>query len=86
MVILCMERLALIMVWLNIAVSESAKEFIERQVAAGRFRDTTEYILALVEADRSQRIREEIENKLLQGFNSPSQLMGDDEWDVRRGT
>jgi Arc/MetJ-type ribon-helix-helix transcriptional regulator len=60
-----LERLALIMVSLNIALSESAKDFIEWQFAAGRFRDTTEYILALVEADRSQRIREEIENKLL---------------------
>jgi Arc/MetJ-type ribon-helix-helix transcriptional regulator len=79
--------LALIMVSLNIALSESAKDFIERQVAAGRFRDTTEYILALVEADRSQRIREEIENKLLQDLSSPSQLMGDNEWDgIRRDT
>jgi Arc/MetJ-type ribon-helix-helix transcriptional regulator len=74
------------MVFLNIAVSESAKEFIEGQVAAGRFRDTAEYILALVEADRSRRIRDEIEEKLLQGLRSPSQLMGDDEWDDIRRT
>jgi len=73
------------MVSLNIAVPESAKEFIEGQVAAGQFRDTAEYILALVEADRARQSGDEIETKLLQGLRSPSELMPDQEWDdIRR--
>jgi len=73
------------MVSLNIAVPESAKKFIEGQVAAGKFRDTAEYILALVEADRARRSGDEIETKLLQGLRSPSEIMPDDEWDdIRR--
>ncbi len=73
------------MVSLNIAVPESAKKFIEGQVATGKFRDTAEYILALVEADRARRSGDEIETKLLHGLRSPSELMADEEWDdIRR--
>jgi Arc/MetJ-type ribon-helix-helix transcriptional regulator len=72
------------MVSLNIAVPEDSKAFIERQVATGGFRDTDEYILALVEADRRRRVRDEIEARLLDGLRSPSELMLDDEWDDLR--
>jgi putative addiction module CopG family antidote len=74
------------MVSFNIAVPESARDFIQDQVSAGRFRDTDEYILALIEADRSRKIREEIETKLLEGLRSPSALMEDSEWDEIRQT
>ena len=38
-----------------------------------------------IEAARAQQIREEIEAKLIQGLNSPSELMRDEEWDnIRR--
>jgi Arc/MetJ-type ribon-helix-helix transcriptional regulator len=72
------------MVSLNIAVTESAKAFIEGQVAAGRFRDTAEYIVALVEADRAREIRDEIEAQLVKSLRSPSELMPDGEWDEIR--
>jgi Arc/MetJ-type ribon-helix-helix transcriptional regulator len=68
----------------NIAVPESTKEFIEGQVAKGKFRDPAEYILALVEADRTRRIRDDIERQLLEGLKSPAQLMPDAEWDEIR--
>ena len=74
------------MVSLNIAVPESAKSFIDRQVAGGTFRDVDEYILTLIEADRARRVREELETQLVKGLQSPSQLMPDDEWDEIRRT
>lgn len=72
------------MVSLNITVPESAKNFIEGQIATGRFRDPDEYILALIEADRSRRIRDEIESKIMEGLRSPTVLMEDSEWDEIR--
>lgn len=74
------------MVSLNIAVPESARDFIKDQISAGRFRDTEEYILALIEADRSRKIREDIETRLMEGLNSPAVLMDDSEWDEIRQT
>lgn len=74
------------MVSLNIAVPESAGKHIEGQIAAGRFRDPEEYIIALIEADRSRQVRREIESKLMEGLRSPTELMEDSEWDEIRQT
>jgi Arc/MetJ-type ribon-helix-helix transcriptional regulator len=72
------------MVSLNIAVSEAAKEFVEKQIASGAFRDEAEYIASLIEADRSRRIRAELEAMLDEGLRGPSQVMRDEEWDEIR--
>ena len=72
------------MVSINIAVSEAAREFVQKQVATGGFRDEGEYIAALIEADRSRRIRDELEAMLDQGLTGPAELMRDEEWDEIR--
>ena len=73
------------MVSLNITLPESDREFIENQIS-GRFRDTEEYILALIKADRSRKVREDIETRLMEGLRSPSEDMDDSEWDEIRQT
>jgi Arc/MetJ-type ribon-helix-helix transcriptional regulator len=72
------------MVSLNIPLSAADKDFIDRQVAVGGFRDTAAYILSLVEADRSRQVRAEVEEKIREGLGSPTALMPDQEWDEIR--
>lgn len=72
------------MVSMNIAVPEAAKEHVAKQVASGAFRDEGEYIASLIEADRSRRIRDELEAMIEEGLKDPPQLMPDQEWDEIR--
>jgi Arc/MetJ-type ribon-helix-helix transcriptional regulator len=73
------------MVSLNIAVSDSDREFIEKQVTVGGFRDSAEYIVSLIEADRARQIRQDLESRILEGLQSPRSPMPDEEWDeIRR--
>jgi antitoxin ParD1/3/4 len=74
------------MLSLNIAVPESARDFIERQVAAGGFADADQYILSLIEADRRNRLRSQIEAEVIRGLASPSAPLDDAEWDDIRQT
>lgn len=74
------------MLSLNIAVPESAKDFIDRQVAAGGYASAQDYVLALLEADRRRRVRDDVEAELLKGLASPSAILDDAEWDDIRAT
>ncbi|HEY7118599.1 MAG TPA: hypothetical protein VH475_18560 [Tepidisphaeraceae bacterium] len=51
----------------------------------GGFRDSAEYIVSLIEADRARQIRQDLESRILEGLQSPRSPMPDEEWDeIRR--
>jgi len=74
------------MTTVNIALPETAREFVNRQVSAGHFRDESDYILSLIEADRHRRIRTELREELMEGLATPSTPMTSDDWNEIRQT
>lgn len=66
---------------MTISVPDSAKTLIEEQAAKAGYADSAEYLLSLVERDRSRGLREEIESKLIEAVGSPSSPMTREDWD-----
>ncbi len=72
------------MATLNISLSEDIRSFIEQQVAAGRYHTPSDYLEALILADRREREQEHLEEQLLKGLQSPAAQMMPDEWTTIR--
>ncbi|AGY57404.1 type II toxin-antitoxin system ParD family antitoxin [Gloeobacter kilaueensis] len=56
---------------MNISLPEPLKQFVDRQIAQGRYSSVSEYIRELIRADEKRKAEEQLEAKLLQGLNSP---------------
>jgi antitoxin ParD1/3/4 len=55
---------------MNIALPESMKEFVQREVERGGYSSVSEYIRALIRADQKRKIQEELEAAILKGLES----------------
>lgn len=55
---------------MHISLPELLKQFVEEQVASGRYSDTTEYILDLIRKDEKRQIEASLETRLLAGLHS----------------
>jgi len=69
----------------NVSVSQSMREFIEAQVAKGRYRTPSEYLRALIRGQQKQEAEKALEAKLLEALDEePSEMTRQDWADIRR--
>lgn len=56
---------------MNISLPDPMKEFVDEQIAQGRYSSASEYMRELIRADEKRKAEEQLEAKLLEGLNSP---------------
>jgi putative addiction module CopG family antidote len=56
---------------LQISLSPELSQFVEAQIAAGGYKDPSDYISALVAAKKLELARDELESMIEEGVNSP---------------
>jgi antitoxin ParD1/3/4 len=55
---------------MNISLPENLKVFVESQVESGDYSSVSEFMRELVRREQKERLREQIEHRLLEGLNS----------------
>jgi antitoxin ParD1/3/4 len=68
---------------MNISLPESLRSYVESRVESGAYSTPSEFVRDLIRRDREQ---EEIEQKLLEGLESPIVPAGKDFWQYLRRT
>jgi antitoxin ParD1/3/4 len=66
---------------MNISLPESLRSYVESRVASGHYSTPSEFVRDLIRRNREQ---EELEQKLLEGMQSPSVSAGKDFWNQLR--
>jgi antitoxin ParD1/3/4 len=70
---------------MNISLPEPLKQFVDGQIAQGRYSSASEYMRELIRADEKIKAKEQLEAKLLEGLNSPeSEIVMGDWHDIRK--
>jgi len=69
---------------MNISLPEPLKQFVDAQIAQGRYSSTSEYMRELIRADEKLKAEEQLEAKLLEGLNSPESELGTGDWKAIR--
>lgn len=70
---------------MNISLPEPLKQFVDGQVSTGRYSSASEYVRELIRADEKRKAEQELEAKLLAGFNSPQSELTPADWKALRG-
>ena len=55
---------------MNISLPDPMKDFVDHQVASGRYSSASEYVRELIREDERRRAEEKLEALLLEGLNS----------------
>lgn len=55
---------------MNISLPEHLKEYVDEQVASGKYTSASEYVRELVRLDQKSREREKLEKQVLEGLHS----------------
>jgi antitoxin ParD1/3/4 len=55
---------------MNISLPENLKEFVESQVQSGDYSSASEFMRELLRREQKERLREQLEHRLLEGLNS----------------
>jgi len=70
---------------MDISLPDPLKQFVDTQIAQGRYSSASEYMRELIRADERLKAEEQLEAKLLEGLNSPeSELKGEDWKEIRK--
>ena len=70
---------------MNISLPDPLKQFVDGQIAQGRYSSASEYIRELIRADEKRKAEEQLEAKLLEGLSSSeSELTAEDWSDIRK--
>jgi antitoxin ParD1/3/4 len=70
---------------MNISLPETLKDFVDRQVASGRYSSASEYVRELIREDEERKGQERLEAMLLEGLNSDATGMKEEDWkEIRR--
>ena len=56
---------------MNISLPDPLKQFVDGQIAQGRYSSVSEYMRELIRADEKLKAEEQLETKLLESLNSP---------------
>jgi antitoxin ParD1/3/4 len=67
--------------FITLALPDSLKDFVEREVACGKHPDAAAYIRMLLREAQKRKAREEIEALLLEGIRSPAREMTKADWE-----
>jgi len=70
---------------MNISLPDPLKQFVDGQIAQGRYSSASEYIRELIRADEKRKAEEQLEAKLLEGLSSPESELTTEDWsDIRK--
>ncbi|MFM9974184.1 MAG: type II toxin-antitoxin system ParD family antitoxin [Beijerinckiaceae bacterium] len=69
---------------MNISLPEPLKQFVDGQIAKGRYSSASEYMRELIRADEKRKAEDELEASLLAGLASPLAEMDASEWATMR--
>jgi antitoxin ParD1/3/4 len=65
---------------MNISLPDPLKQFIDGQIAQGRYSSASEYMRELIRADEKRKAAEQLEAKLLEGLGSPERAVSAATW------
>ena len=60
---------------MNISIPDPLKEFVDQQIASGRYGSVSEYVCELIREDEKRKARLKLEGMLLEGLNAPAKEM-----------
>ncbi len=71
---------------MNISLPDPLKEFVDNQVASGRYGSVSEYVRELIRDDEKHKAQAKLEALLLEGVRSgaPTKMTRQDWEDIRR--
>ena len=69
---------------MNISLPEPLKQFVDGQIAQGRYSSASEYIRELIRADEKRKAGDDLEARLLSGLASPLAEMDAGAWEGLR--
>ena len=65
---------------MNISLPDPLKQFVDGQIALGRYSSVSEYVRELIRADEKQKAGAQLEAKLLEGLNSAESELTPADW------
>jgi antitoxin ParD1/3/4 len=65
---------------MNISLPEPLKEFVDGQIAAGRYSSASEYVREFIRADEKRKAEERLETLLLEGLQSAETELTPADW------
>ncbi len=71
---------------MNISLPEQLKEFVDEQVASGRYSSVSEYVRELIRDEEKRKAQENLETMLLEGIRggTPTEMTRQDWTEIRR--
>lgn len=69
---------------MNISLPEPLKQFVDRQIAAGRYSSASEYIRELIRDDEKRKAEEHLEALLLEGLRGEEVELTREDWSAIR--
>jgi len=65
---------------MNISLPDPLKQFVDGQIAQGRYSSASEYVRELIRADEKRKAEDQLEAKLLEGLNSAETALTAADW------
>lgn len=69
---------------MNVTLPTLLKKFVDDRIAAGSFSTPSDYIRQLIRDDQEREARRAIERQVLEGIESGSTSMTEDDWEELR--
>jgi len=69
---------------MNISLPDPLKQFVDGQIAQGRYSSVSEYVRELIRADEKRKAEEQLEAKLLEGLSGAESELTPADWSVIR--
>lgn len=69
---------------MNISLPDSMKEFVDGQVAKGRYSSASEYVRELIRADEKRKAEDQLEVLLLEGLQGEETAFTREDWQAIR--
>jgi antitoxin ParD1/3/4 len=70
---------------MNISLPEPLKQFVEGQIASGRYSSVSEYVRELIREDEKRKAEERLEALLVEGLEGKEAALTRNDWkDIRK--
>jgi antitoxin ParD1/3/4 len=69
---------------MNISLPETLKDFVDQQIAAGRYSTASEYVRELIRNDEKQKAEDQLSTLLREGLQSDETALTRDDWKAIR--
>ena len=65
---------------MNISLPDPLKQFVDGQIAQGRYSSASEYVRELIRADEKRKAEDQLEAKLLEGLSTAESPLTREDW------